>query len=146
MEDLIALDEKLDAALAEACEGMAFTEVERSPEGGLHPDVESGFWAKIEMIEPSLGELVLATSESVASELADATTGEDGSDLETCCDVLGEMANTLAGIWAKSIVPEGGSTALGIPKAGRGEWVGAASHQLAIYQTEDDDQIVIALR
>ena len=111
--------------------------------GGL---AESALWARIDVVEPSAGELILIVGDDLAVELEEATTGEASSDPSMRLEVLGEMLNTLAGSWAKALVPDGSLIALGIPKVGQGDWVGGAEFELAIYETDDEDRIILALK
>ncbi len=146
MSDPITLDESIDEAVVEALEGMAFTEIERIEDGDPGELAESASWARIDVVEPAAGELVLAVGEELAGELEEATTGERGSDPAVRLEVLGEMLNTLAGSWARALVPDGTPIALGIPKVGQGNWSAGAEYELAIYETDDEDRLVLALR
>jgi len=146
MSGIIELGEAVDVALVETMEGMAFTDVERVEEGDLAELAEDALWARIEVIEPAAGELVLLMGEELAGELEEATTGEFSSGLATRLEVLGEILNTLAGSWARHLVPDGTPIALGIPKTGQGSWAGGAEYQLAIYETDDEERIVLALK
>ncbi|HEB88592.1 MAG TPA: hypothetical protein ENI85_03395 [Deltaproteobacteria bacterium] len=146
MSDPIRLDESIDEAVIETLEGMAFTDIERVEDGDLEDLAESASWARIDVIEPAAGELVLAVGDELAAELEEATTGERGPDPAIRLEVLGEMLNTLAGSWARALVPDGTPIALGIPKTGQGDWSAGAEYELAIYETDDEDRLVVALR
>jgi len=146
MSESIVLGEAIDRALVETMEGMAFTDVERIEDGDLAGLEEDAVWARIDVIEPAAGELVLVMGEDFAGELEEATTGESSRDLSMRLDVLGEMLNTLAGSWARYLVPDGIPIALGIPKTGQGGWTAGAEYELAIYETDDEERIVLALK
>ncbi|MCP5068450.1 MAG: hypothetical protein GY946_17960 [bacterium] len=146
MTEPIALDESIDEAILKTLEGMAFTDVERAEDGELGELAESALWARIDVITPEAGELVLLVGEELAGELEEATMGESSPDDSIRLEVLGEMLNTLAGSWARSLVPDGVQIALGIPKMGRGDWAGGAEYELAVYETDDEDRIALALR
>ena len=146
MNGSITLDDSIDEAIVETLEGMAFTDIERVEDGDLGELAESALWARIDVVEPDAGELVLVVGESLAIELEEATTGEAGSDPALRLEVLGEMLNTLAGSWARALVPDGTPIALGIPKVGEGDWAEGAEYQLAIFETDDEDRLALALR
>ncbi len=146
MSEPITLDESIDDAILDALEGMAFTDVERSEDGELGDLAENPLWARIDVITPEAGELVLLVGDELAAELEEATMGETSSDTSIRLDVLGEMLNTLAGTWARTLVPDGTPIALGIPKTGQGDWAGNAEYELAVYETDEEDRIALALR
>jgi len=146
MSESITLDESVDEALVETLEGMAFTDVERVSDGDLGELAESALWARIDITEPSAGELVLLVGEELAIELEEATTGEADSDPAVRLEVLGEMLNTLAGSWARMLSPDGSPIELGLPKVGQGDWAGGAEYVLAIFETDDEERIALALR
>ncbi len=146
MSESISLDELVDEALVETMEAMAFTDVERVTDGDLGDLAESALWARIEISEPPAGELVLLVGEAFADELEEATMGETGNDPDVRLEVLGEMLNTLAGSWARLLCPDGAPTALGLPKVGQGDWSSGAEYSFAIFETEDEEKVVLALR
>jgi hypothetical protein len=56
------------------------------------------------------------------------------------------MLNTLAGSWARLLSPTGAPIALGLPKVGHGDWSGGAAYSFAIFETDDEEKVVLALR
>ena len=146
MSQSFTLGEEIDAALAETLEAMAFTDVERVADGDLEGLGESALWARIDVTEPAAGELVLLVGEELAIELEEATTGEAAQDSAGRLEVLGEMLNTLAGSWARQLCPDGLPVELGIPKMGQGDWASNAEFEIAVYETDDEETVVLALR
>ncbi len=92
--------EALSTSVIQTAEEMLFEEFEATPV----PRPEGDFlWARIAIASPLRGSLVVAATETVASELAATLFGEElpDSSLETDLDLLAEFANTVAGSFAR---------------------------------------------
>ncbi len=146
MSEVIGLGEEADRALVETMEGMAFTDAVRVEDGDLGALADVALWARIHVTEPAAGELVLLMGEELAGELEEATTGESSQEVSARLEVLGEMLNTLAGSWARHLVPAGTPVALSIPKTGQGSWIDGGEYEVVIYETDDEDRLALALK
>lgn len=132
------LDEGLDAVLEEAFEGMAFTAIERAPDAVFEWEGRDLFWASVAAIDPPVGELTLVLPSAMARDIAQSVVGDDGAPGDPLVlDVLGELTNTVAGSWLRSLQSEGHTVAMGLPKTGHGDsGICASACEIAIYETD----------
>lgn len=114
------------AALSETFENLVFEEVQvvgvEKFEPGLQ-DFSSCWWAKIDMLEPVSGELVLVAPQDLLIKFAESVFGmidEQMPDQEQIFDNFGELMNTFCGRLIAGLLPENKSFRLGLPVIGDG--------------------------
>lgn len=142
MQQPIRLDDSLDRAMGQTFEGMAFTQVVRRPDGPVsEADRLASMWARIEMVVPPAGELILVVDARFGRRLEGVVTGAEGGDAGDRLEVLGELLNALAGCWARILAPDRGDVRLGLPKLGRGDWGRESSSEIAVYETDEQETV-----
>jgi|JI10StandDraft_1071094.scaffolds.fasta_scaffold482027_2 CheY-specific phosphatase CheX len=144
MPQPIRLDDSLDRAMEQTFEGMAFTQIVRRAErSASEADRVESVWAQIEMIVPPMGELVLVVDARLGRRLEQVVTGAEGGDEADRIEVVGELVNALAGCWARILAPDAKDVRLGLPKLGRGDRGRDAIHQVAVYETDEQETVRI---
>lgn len=142
--DGICLDAEFDRAVRETFEGMAFTSPTRLHEAEPRAFVEPVVWARLAVLEPAVGELVLVVAEQTLGRLEETVTGSVAPEGGERHDLLGELLNALAGRWARMLAPDGERILLSLPRTGRGDWDAAAALECASYETDDRERILVA--
>ncbi len=116
------LETALTAAIAQALETMAFEQVQLVAEKEVIPAAAGDeIWVSIPLLKPYQGELIMETSQQCARELAQALYSAEVNELspEIISDTLGEMLNTIAGIFLQELLGDGQDFEIGFPQIGR---------------------------
>ncbi len=142
-----SLEEATCEAVCDTLEGMAFLELMRDSQ--VPEDARSQgdlLWASIELKEPFLGKLDIVCPRSLASAVAEAVYGEGAETLskEKILDLLGEVANTVAGRLMNSIVSQESTFLLGLPKTGQG-WPATDGSEIFSFVTDEEQRLFVAL-
>lgn len=109
-------------AVCQTLETMAFVEViEQSEELELVIPTEAN-WVNILIHDPVQGELRLAMSQTLLSNMAADMFGieTDEVDENQCQDIIAEILNTLAGLFMTRLLPDDQTYQLGLPEPGVG--------------------------
>jgi CheY-specific phosphatase CheX len=131
-------------AVGQTFEGMAFTQVVRRPERPRsEEDRLESIWAEVDMIVPPMGAVVLVVDARLGRRLERVVTGAEGGDEVDRIEVVGELVNALAGCWARILAPEALDVRLGLPKLGRGDRGRDAIHEIAVYETDEQETVRI---
>ncbi len=133
----IQLDEKFEEVLGNTLEGMAFSFVERSDDQDLDWSRADLCWASIDLIEPAQGRLFLVVPTEEAIGLAESVVGDQGLQPEDALAVLGEVANTVGGLWLIELDDGDRGTRLGLPKTGVGALPEHVDAQVALFDLDE---------
>ncbi len=127
--------EQLDRAILSAFEQMTFLEVQQAPDEAS--DCEC-IQATIQLLSPFRTELSLCVPTTFVRELVDSAGGGmlDADDLASQYDVVGEIANVIAGLYAGSA---DGSVRLGLPTMSSG-----GDRNALQYAYRSDDHVFFA--
>lgn len=138
------MNEQVYKAIEETFEGLAFLELTPDNETA-RPCTSDGApgwrWASVEILAPIASIVTLVLPESLVLEIGSSLYGGDNVSEKQVKDVIGEMANTLAGKLMSSLYP-GDVFTLGMPQTGKGEQV---NRKLPYYGflTDDDRRLAV---
>jgi len=124
IETMDNIQTKLASAISTTMESMTFEDVEVVTDETVDPYLgDDKLWAVLPVIEPYSGELVLEVPLACAKILAEEAYGEIDAErsLEEMQDLVGEILNTLAGLFMNELTPSGETFQLGLPTKGQGE-------------------------
>jgi len=107
-------EEKIFEAVQATFENLIFSEIEKVDQE-FHSDGEFLF---LDIMEPYRGFFVVSIPRPMASEIASTVLSIDEKMLteSLLVDTSGEVLNTVAGHFLRSIVPESGQFNLGLPR------------------------------
>jgi len=133
----IQLDDTFEEVLGNTFEGMAFSFVERSDDLDFDWSRADLCWASIDLIEPAQGRLYLVVPTEEAIALAESVVGDQGLQPDDALAVLGEVANTVGGLWLIELDEGNRGTRLGLPKTGIGTLPEDAGAQVALFDFDE---------
>ena len=119
-------EETIHNALAETIENMIFEEVvlEEVKDNILPENIEGCWWAKIDLLDPPLGDVVLIIRKDLMIRYTEAIFGmmeEEMPDNKQVKDNIGELLNTICGRMLALKLPPDQLFDLGVPEIGEGE-------------------------
>ena len=116
--DLSNIIDTLDNAVSEAFEAMAFSEIARKEVMNTLPEwTADAVGSSIEISHPLTARLLLFVSKKHALNMLEVISGNDKSpDFDTMLkDIIGEMANEIAGKLATTLLRGNGEVKVGLP-------------------------------
>lgn len=107
-------------ATRETFENMAFAEIAEQPEELTIELPAEAPWVSILVHDPLQGELKLAMSDTLLTEITSDMFALDKNDVEAAQkkDIIAELLNTLAGLFMTKLLPNDQTYQLGLPEHG----------------------------
>lgn len=128
--------EIIDQSVMSVLENMAFMEVCRIEEAPYSTSILD-YWAKVGLLSPLKGEVVLACASPLLSEIADTVFAGEAAGEAALMDVVAELTNTIAGNLLSKLFPSDESIRVAVPEKGRR---GGLSGVHELYYQLDDGQ------
>ena len=135
---------KLFDAVMVTFEEMTFMEVMETDEAYAEDEMETLFWATVELKNPPKGSLTIIMCEDLSHQITENLFGNDDPEESFVKDVVAEVTNTIAGRLMGSIVPEDTAFEIGIPETGRG-WKEAGPDQTAYAYNLTEEYLVMII-
>ncbi|HQU72342.1 MAG TPA: chemotaxis protein CheX [Calditrichia bacterium] len=160
--DLINVDDLFEKALSESLEGLAFIELESHQKRQSLPGLREDDWVtRISIDAPFQAFVTLIFDDTFANDLVENVTMEMEKITETMIrDALAEVANTVVGRLAYSLLDGESDFSIGLPSCERGshpggvlsvsrkptilEFLMVEGRVLGIFETPDDANVKVA--
>lgn len=142
------LQTALSSAIVRTIESMTFEEVEILDDGSRDfTSANEIVWAKLPILKPLTGELVLLMSHNYCRSLINNVYGstDNESNLNAENDILAEIANTIAGRFIDGLIPSDTEFLLGLPTTGKGNAPESAKKITTILLRMGDHPLVISI-
>ena len=138
---------KLQQAISETFENMAFQELEPIPINPMPQAVRRYFrQGSMTVYSPIQGVLVITISPTMLRSVTANVYGMDPEEIDSAmeADALAEMLNTVAGVWMRSITDADQQYELGLPDTTASDYVDSKTAQMHCIFTSEGDFIEIA--
>lgn len=134
----------IQGAVTETFESIAFMQVTYKGVGGQTWNGQDQVWARVDVISPGKGFLLIACTWRMAEEIVDSIfgpTAEPRSE-DTVFDALSELVNTAIGRCMAALTPEERTFELGLPETGRG-WPEALEGEIHIFTAQHSERLLV---